>query len=59
MNSSSDEEIEIDGVTTQDMEPEAEKEKRIAEQNKNKKDIYRNYRTDTAYEIDDNIFQAS
>ena len=35
MNSSSDE--EIDGVTTQDREPEAEKEKRIAEQNKNKR----------------------
>ena len=35
MNSSSDE--EIDGVTTKDREPEAEKEKRIAEQNKNKR----------------------
>ena len=34
INSSSDEEIEIDGVTIQDREPEAEKEKRIAEQNK-------------------------
>ena len=35
INSSSDEEIEIDGVTTQDRE--SEKEKRIAEQNKNKR----------------------
>ena len=34
---SSDEEIEIDGVTTQDREPDTEKEKRVAEQSKNKR----------------------
>jgi len=48
-------------VSAQDREPVAEKENRIAEQNKNKrfKDIYWNYRTDTEYGINDNIFQAS
>jgi len=36
-DSSSDEEIEIAGVTTQDRESETEKEKRVAEQSKNKR----------------------
>ena len=37
VDSSSDEEIEINGVTTQDREPETEKKKRVAEQSKNKR----------------------